>query len=73
MQVLISAPYLIPAFSRFAPMFEAAGVRPAIAQVRERLSESELRQFAGAIDGAVCGDDRFSAAVLEACAPRLKV
>lgn len=72
-QVLISAPYLIPEFSRFSPPFEAAGVRPLIARVRERLSESELSEFAGAIDGAVCGDDRFSAEVLEACAPRLKV
>ncbi len=72
-QVLISAPYLIPVFSRFAPEFDAAGVRPVIAEVRERLPESELRKFAGTIDGAVCGDDRFSAAVLEACTPRLKV
>jgi len=72
-QVLISAPYLIPVFSRFEPEFAAARVRPVIAEVRERLSEPELGEFAGTIDGAVCGDDRFSAAVLEACAPRLKV
>lgn len=72
-QVLISAPYLIPDFSRFESEFDAAGVRPLIAEVRERLSEAELRKFAGTIDGAVCGDDRFSSEVLEACAPRLRV
>jgi len=72
-QVLISAPYLIPVFSRFESEFAAAGVRPVIAEVGERLSEPELGEFAGRIDGAVCGDDRFSAAVLEAYAPRLKV
>lgn len=71
--VLVSAPYLIPVFSRFEAEFAAAGVRPVIAEVRERLSEPELGKFAGTIDGAVCGDDRFSAAVLDACAPRLKV
>jgi D-3-phosphoglycerate dehydrogenase len=44
-----------------------------VARVQERLSENELQAYAGWIDGAICGDDRFSAAVLEVAAPRLKV
>jgi D-3-phosphoglycerate dehydrogenase / 2-oxoglutarate reductase len=40
--------------------------------VRERLSEKELLSLVGAIDGAICGDDEFTEAVLGA-APRLKV
>ncbi|MFN2149149.1 MAG: phosphoglycerate dehydrogenase, partial [Anaerolineales bacterium] len=32
-----------------------------------------LLPYAGEVDGAICGDDRFSESVLEAFAPRLKV
>lgn len=71
--VLVSAPYLVPVFSRFQAEFDAAGVAAVVANVRERLSESDLRRYAGQIDGAVCGDDRFTAKILEAAAPRLKV
>jgi D-3-phosphoglycerate dehydrogenase len=41
--------------------------------VRERLDEDEILKYAGQFDGAVCGDDIFSARVMEACQPRLKV
>jgi D-3-phosphoglycerate dehydrogenase len=41
--------------------------------VEERLSEEQLLAYAGKIDGALTGDDRFTARVLEAMAPRLKV
>jgi D-3-phosphoglycerate dehydrogenase len=41
--------------------------------VDERLEAEDLLAHAGEFDGALCGDDRFNAAVLEACAPRLKV
>jgi D-3-phosphoglycerate dehydrogenase len=41
--------------------------------VQERLEEPELLQYAGQFDGAVCGDDRYTARVIEACLPRLKV
>jgi D-3-phosphoglycerate dehydrogenase len=64
---------LIPAFPAFQAEFETAGLTAVVAQVQERLSEVELRHYAGEIDGAVCGDDRFTAEILSACAPRLKV
>ncbi len=72
-KVLISAPYLLPSLDRFRPQFEAAGIEIVTAAVAERLEESQLMGFAGEVDGAVCGDDRFSRKVLLASAPRLKV
>jgi D-3-phosphoglycerate dehydrogenase len=37
------------------------------------MEEADLLEYAGQFDGAICGDDRYTARVLEACAPRLKV
>jgi D-3-phosphoglycerate dehydrogenase len=37
------------------------------------MEENDLLKYAGQFDGAVCGDDRYTARVLEACSPRLKV
>lgn len=71
--ILLSAPYMLPAIDRFKPVFERFGLDLLIPEVHERLEESELLGFAGQFDGAICGDDRYSARVLEACAPRLKV
>lgn len=71
--VLLSAPYMLRVWKRVRPVFEAFGVQVLLPQVRERLSEDELLAYAGQFDGALCGDDRFTARVLEACAPRLKV
>lgn len=71
--ILISAPYFIPVLDRFRPLIEAAGVEILVAPVDERLEEAQLLEYAGRFDGVLCGDDRFTARVLEACAPRLKV
>jgi len=64
---------MIPYVNRFQPVFEHYGLELIVPDVRERLEEAELLAYAGQIDGAVCGDDHFSAKVLQACAPRLKV
>jgi D-3-phosphoglycerate dehydrogenase len=37
------------------------------------MEESDLLEYAGQFDGAICGDDRYSVRIIEACAPRLKV
>jgi D-3-phosphoglycerate dehydrogenase len=52
---------------------ERVGIELIVAPVHERLSEDELLPYAGGIDGVLCGDDRYSARVLEQAAPRLKV
>lgn len=71
--VLFSAPYMLPYVERFRPVLERHGIDLIIANVQERLDETDLLKFAGQFDGTICGDDRYSARVLEACAPRLKV
>ncbi len=73
MRILFSSPYMLPVYDRFRPIFESAGIEVVLAPVQERLSEAELLPYAGQVDGVICGDDRFSARVLEAFAPRLKV
>src|ERR1051326_7718509 len=71
-RVLISAPRILSAVEEFRSRLEAAGIEILIVPVRERLSESELLEIVETIDGAICGDDRFTERVLRA-APRLKV
>ena len=71
--ILISAPYMLPTLERFRPVFAHFGLDIIPATANERLSEEELLVYAGAVDGVICGDDRFSRAVLAAYAPRLKV
>lgn len=71
-KVMVSAPYMQPAIDRFRPVFEANNIELMVVPVREHLSEEELLQWIGDIDGVICGDDRFTDRVLRA-APRLKV
>lgn len=71
--VLLTAPYMLPFVERFRPTFTHYGLDLIVPDVHERMEETDLLAYAGRFDGAICGDDRYSAAVLEACAPRLKV
>jgi D-3-phosphoglycerate dehydrogenase len=71
--ILFSAPYMIPCLNHFGPELESYGLDLLVPEVHERLTEGQLFQFAGQFDGAICGDDQFTARVLEVCAPRLKV
>jgi D-3-phosphoglycerate dehydrogenase len=71
--VLFSAPYMIPSLDRFRPVLDRHGLDLIIPEVQERLEEAEILKYAGQFDGAVCGDDRYTARALEACVPRLKV
>jgi D-3-phosphoglycerate dehydrogenase / 2-oxoglutarate reductase len=71
--VLFTAPYMIPVVDRFRPMFDELGIELIVPEVRERMEEADLLRYAGQFDGAICGDDRYTSRVIEACAPRLKV
>ncbi len=72
--VLLSAPYLADARERFRRVFEHYHIDSLLPPlIRERLEEADLLKLAGQFDGAICGDDRFTANVLEHCVPRLKV
>ena len=71
--VLISAPYMLPLLQRFRPVFDYYDFELITPDVQERLEEEDLLEYAGKFDGSICGDDRFSERVLQACLPRLKV
>ena len=71
--VLMTAPYMIPFLDRFKPVFAKYGVELIVPDVEERMEEEDLLQYAGQFDGAICGDDRYTARALEACSPRLKI
>jgi D-3-phosphoglycerate dehydrogenase / 2-oxoglutarate reductase len=71
--ILISAPYMMPSISRFTGILKHYGCQTIVADVHERLSEEEILSYAGQFDGVICGDDRFTPRVMDACLPRLKV
>ena len=71
--VLFTAPYMIPFVDRFKPVFDQYNIDLIVPDVHERMEESDLLNYAGQFDGAICGDDRYSARVIKACLPRLKV
>ena len=71
--VLLTAPYMIPFLERFRPILEKYDIDLIVPDVQERMEEDDLLAYAGQFDGTICGDDRYTARVIEACAPRLKV
>ncbi len=71
-KVMISAPYMLGELERFQPLLADKGIEVVVPPVHERMSEEELLDWVGDIDGAIAGDDAFTEKVL-AAAPRLKV
>jgi D-3-phosphoglycerate dehydrogenase len=71
-KILVSAPYMQPVIEQFRPRLEAEGCELVIPPVEERLEEDDLLALVADIDGALCGDDRFTERVMRA-APHLKV
>ena len=71
--ILFSAPYMLPFLERFRPVLEGHGLQLIAPEVQERLEEADILRYAGQFDGTICGDDRYTRQVLEACAPRLKI
>jgi D-3-phosphoglycerate dehydrogenase len=64
---------MVSQLDRFRPYLAKYGIELIAVQVRERLEEEDILEYAGRFDGAICGDDRYTSRVMEACAPRLKV
>jgi D-3-phosphoglycerate dehydrogenase len=58
---------------RFKSILSHFGLEMIFSFASERLEEEQILAFAGQFDGTICGDDRYTARVLEACAPRLKM
>ena len=71
-KVLVSAPYFLSVMEEYRGILEGSGVELVAAAVRERLEPEELMPLVKDVDGVICGDDRFTPAVLKA-APKLKV
>ncbi|MCK6567821.1 MAG: phosphoglycerate dehydrogenase [Anaerolineales bacterium] len=71
--ILMTAPYMIPFLDRFRPALSEYGIDLIVPDVRERMEEDDILKYAGQFDGTICGDDRYTARVIAACAPRLKV
>ena len=71
--ILFTAPHMIPSVDRFRPTFERYDLELITLPVKERLDKAQILEFAGQFDGTICGDDNYSADVLQACVPRLKV
>lgn len=71
-KVLVSAPYMQQAMTRFQALFQENSIEPVVPPVNERLEEHDLLQWAADVDGVIAGDDRFTERVLRA-APKLKV
>jgi D-3-phosphoglycerate dehydrogenase / 2-oxoglutarate reductase len=72
--VLFTAPYMIPFLERFKPVLERHDIELIVpGEIQECMEETGLLKYAGQFDGTICGDDRYTARVIEACAPRLKV
>ena len=64
--ILLTAPYMLPFLDRFKPVFKKYGLELIVPDVQERMEESDLLKYAGQFDGAICGDDRYTARVIEA-------
>lgn len=71
--VLMTAPYMIPFLDRFRPVLADYGIDLIVPDVQERMEEEDILKYAGQFDGTICGDDRYTARVIEACTPRLKI
>lgn len=72
-KILVSAPYMQQVLDEYRQVIESQNAEIVLPQVLERLSEKELLNLVGDIDGVIAGDDQFSEKVLRKAVPRLKV
>lgn len=72
-RILLTAPYMLPFVARFKPVLAKYDLELIVPDVHERMEEADLWEYAGQFDGTICGDDRYTERVIQACAPRLRV
>jgi len=71
-KALISAPYLQNDINLFTEELAAKGIDFTVYPVKERMEEDELLEHLPHYNGIICGDDRITAKVIDAC-PDLNV
>lgn len=73
-KIIYSAPYMMNSVDRFRKVIEGHyGIEMIVPEIKQKLLEDQIIAYAGQFDGTICGDDEYSARVIEACVPRLKV
>lgn len=73
MKVLVSNIMMLNERERFDALLRDRGIDPIWPEVNQFMTEAECLALAGQFDGWLAGDDQITAAVLDACLPRLKV
>ena len=73
LKILVSAPYMQPVIDQYLDVFEAHQAEPILPSVDERLSEAQLLDLVGDVDGVIAGDDQFTEQVLMKASPKLRV
>ncbi|MEA4811358.1 MAG: phosphoglycerate dehydrogenase [Anaerolineaceae bacterium] len=72
-KILVTCPYMLPFMDRFRPILKTFGYETIEPEVHERFEAEDILQFAHQFVGTLCGDDRYTREVQEACLPELKV
>ncbi|MCH8844149.1 MAG: phosphoglycerate dehydrogenase [SAR324 cluster bacterium] len=72
-RVLVTNLIMLRDLDEFRPELKAAGIEPVPHPVKQFLTEDEMLAMIPGFDGAIAGDDQYTARVLEAAAPSLKV
>lgn len=71
--VLVSNLMMLKERDRFDAILKEKGYNPVFPEVSQFLSEDEMLEWAGRVDGILAGDDQITRRVLEKALPRLKV
>lgn len=72
--ILLSAPYMMASIDRWRKVIEGYyKINLIVPEIKQKLTEDQIIEYAGQFDGTICGDDIYSERIIAACLPRLKV